>query len=691
MILGKITGKLSTQEFKFHITGKAKKFDYVQVMHGDGQYVLGQIIEIENDHGRSEAFCNVIGFRTKAGTLRPLRVPLEPDTEVLFAEDDFIKETLGLESKPNTAYIGTLEGRDNLKVYLDLNKLLTKHMIILAKSGAGKSFLAGDIIEDLLDNKIPVVIIDPHGEYSTIRYPNPNDSERMAKFEVKPKGYLHHVQEYTPDTKTNPEAKALKLSCRGLTASEVMHLLPAKLTNSQKGTLYSALKNTGNRVDFNELILDLEASEETSTKWTLINILEYVKSLNLFSDNPTLPGELVVGNKISIINLKGIAPEVQEVVVYKIVSDLFTERKKGNIPPFFLLVEEAHNFAPERSFGETKASAVLRQIASEGRKFGLGLGIVSQRASRVEKSVISQASTQFILKVTNPNDLKAISSSVEGITHETEKEIRNIPVGTALVTGIVDVPLFVNIRPRRSKHGGEAVKIFNDEDDKEYEEEAEEDKSKPDTDFVKERKRFEEAKGEMVLVIPPKLSKKDIELMSEEPVKVKTVLVPCVIVSCNQGEDDFNILIDLNSGEILTDIESRKGVSLKGMQLEDISPQQSKVFQMALKLKGFKPAELFAMSGVQFSELYDLVTILTKKGYFLKDGDTYSLNEKFVPLSNLSKFACYEKPDFHRMETDSQLPRKFDLSKIKEFISKFTEIRDIRECFLAIHEISPRN
>ncbi|MFH1229446.1 MAG: ATP-binding protein, partial [Candidatus Aenigmatarchaeota archaeon] len=467
--------------------------------------------------------------------------------------------------------------------------------------------------------------------------------------------------------------------------------LPAKLTNSQKGTLYSALKNVGNQVDFNELILNLEASEETSTKWTLINILEYVKSLNLFSDNPTLPGELVLGNKLSIINLKGIAPEVQEVVVYKIVSDLFTERKKGNIPPFFMLVEEAHNFAPERSFGETKASAVLRQIASEGRKFGLGMGIVSQRPSRVDKSLLSQASTQFILKVTNPNDLKAISSSVEGITHETEKEIRNIPVGTALVTGIVDVPLFVNIRPRRSKHGGEAVKIFNEEDDyEEDEEEAQVDKFKPGTDFAKEKKRFEEAKGEMILVIPPKLSTKDIELMSEDPVKVKTILVPCVIVSCNQGEDDFNILIDLNLGEILTDTENRKGVSLKGMQLEDISPQQSKVFQMALKLKRFKPAELFAMSGVQFSELYDLVTILTKKGYFLKEGDSYSLNEKFVPLSNLSKFACYEKPDFHRMETDSQLPKKFDLAKIKEFLSKFTDIKDIKECFMAVHEISPK-
>ena len=80
---------------------------------------------------------------------------------------------------------------------------------------------------------------------------------------------------------------------------------------------------------------------------------------------------------------------------------------------------------------------------SEGRKFGLGVCLISQRPSRVEKNALSQVNTQIILKVTNPNDVKSISSSVEGITSETEKEIKNIPIGTALVTGVVDTPIFV--------------------------------------------------------------------------------------------------------------------------------------------------------------------------------------------------------------------------------------------------------
>jgi len=63
-----------------------------------------------------------------------------------------------------------------------------------------------------------------------------------------------------------------------------------------------------------------------------------------------------------------------------------------------MVIEEAHNYCPERNFGEKKSSKILRTIASEGRKFGLGLCVVSQRPARLDKSVLSQCSTQIIMK-----------------------------------------------------------------------------------------------------------------------------------------------------------------------------------------------------------------------------------------------------------------------------------------------------
>src|SRR5881275_3672792 len=108
---------------------------------------------------------------------------------------------------------------------------------------------------------------------------------------------------------------------------------------------------------------------------------------------------------------------------------MFELRKLGRIPPMMLVVEEAHNFCPQ--VGQVASSKVFRTLASEGRKFGLGLVIITQRPAKVDKNVLSQCNTQLILKVTNPNDLKALASSVEGLTSESEDEIQRLPVGVA--------------------------------------------------------------------------------------------------------------------------------------------------------------------------------------------------------------------------------------------------------------------
>jgi hypothetical protein len=105
---------------------------------------------------------------------------------------------------------------------------------------------------------------------------------------------------------------------------------------------------------------------------------------------------------------------------------------------------------------------VLRTIASEGRKFGLGLCVVSQRPAKIDKNVLSQCATQIILKVTNPNDLKAISQSIEGLTHGMEDNIQRLAIGSAILSGgNVTTPIIIDVRVRETKHGGESVTIVS--------------------------------------------------------------------------------------------------------------------------------------------------------------------------------------------------------------------------------------
>ncbi len=161
--------------------------------------------------------------------------------------------------------------------------------------------------------------------------------------------------------------------------------------------------------------------------------------------------------------MTGVPPDLQGMIVAKLLSDLFEARKRGRVNPGMVVVEEAHNYIPERGSGRAASTPVIRTIAAEGRKFGLGLLVISQRPARVDKNVISQCNTQIILRVTNPNDLRALSKGIEGMSSELEEEIKRLPPGTAmLVGGDIEHPVTVKVRPRKSRHGGVSTPIVGD-------------------------------------------------------------------------------------------------------------------------------------------------------------------------------------------------------------------------------------
>ncbi|MEM4756014.1 MAG: ATP-binding protein, partial [Candidatus Woesearchaeota archaeon] len=456
MIVGKIIGKVTTQAFSFYVEAGVKKFDFVQVFHKTyDTFILCQITEIEKSIDGTLAFCRVLGYRDGTGSLKQIRVPFDLHSEVLVAEDQLIASIFHYSNQG--AYLGKLEGKE-IPIFLDLNKLLTKHVAVLAKSGAGKSYTVGVLLEEILEKGIPLLIIDPHGEYSTLKEKNPKDQIRMKLFGIEPKSYREKIKEYgnPPFAK---EGAPIVLKDQ-FTPLELEQLLPTKLTSAQQGLLFS-VSHRQQTISLQEVINALEA-EESNAKWPLISTLQYLVNLQYFF--PGIDYRMYIRpHHASIINLKGIAPEIQEIIVFKLLHDLFELRKKGIVPPFFTVIEEAHNFCPERSYGEKRSSKIIRTIASEGRKFGLGLCVVSQRPARVEKSVLSQCTTQIIMNVTNPNDVKAIMQAVEGLTAESGDEIKNLPIGTALLAGVVDIPLLVTIRPRRTLHGGETVALFTDE------------------------------------------------------------------------------------------------------------------------------------------------------------------------------------------------------------------------------------
>ncbi|UCE45388.1 MAG: ATP-binding protein [Methanobacteriota archaeon] len=476
--VGVIYGNVGTLRFNMVITAPLEKMEFVQVRHKIHGFVLGQVSEIERKtnlttdgvksmrHGapveieeKEIATVSIVGYRDDRNLLQAPRTPLLAGEEVYRAQEELIKDVVGIKEHTDTgAYVGLLSGHD-VRVELDINLLVQKHVCILSKTGGGKSYCSGALIEEFMKQKVTVCVIDPHGEYSSMRKKG-SIKKTHRDFHIKPRGYADKILEFATDTNLNKHAHPLKFTLHNLDARDILGLTNTKNVRSYLTMLRRAidtLRDTKENFSIADIIAVLEANNEQSSG-ALITELEYLNEIEVFAEQGTKIDELIQKGKTTIINLRGTPPDMQELIVNRIGNALFELRKVGKIPPMMLVVEEAHNFCPQQ--GQVACSKVFRTVASEGRKFGLGLLVISQRPAKVDKNVLSQCNTQIILKVNNPNDIKAIASSIEGLTEGMEEEIQRLPIGTAIVTGGgVSMPLFVDIRPRESQHGGESVEI----------------------------------------------------------------------------------------------------------------------------------------------------------------------------------------------------------------------------------------
>ncbi|MCK4718064.1 MAG: ATP-binding protein [Thermoplasmata archaeon] len=476
--VGIIYGNVGTAAFEVSVTSTLEKMAYIQVRHESCGWVLGQAdsltrktnLSIEKAKRLSTgekvdfeelitASINVIGYRDNRGLLQTPRTPFRAGESVYQASDSLIKDVVGLDDDVKKgAYIGLLNGHE-IPVYLDINTLVQKHVSVLAKTGGGKSYVTGDIIEELLKHKVTTMILDAHGEYATLTKAG-KKATGSERFGVEPKGYGDQVLLFSPNPKFNPGSKSLQFTLKNMSARELLELANLKNPKAYVSPLRNALELLrANRDNYSlrDIIKVLEADEEANVA-TLVGALVYLQDTNIFRGQGTKISELIEEGKTTVIGLKGTPPDIQQLVVERLSSALFELRKKGKVPPMMLVVEEAHNYCPQQ--GQVASSAIFRTIASEGRKFGLGLTIITQRPAKVDKNVLSQCNTQIILKVTTPHDLKAITSSSEGLSSGMEEEIQRLPIGVAIITGGgLGMPLFVDVRPRETMHGGESVKV----------------------------------------------------------------------------------------------------------------------------------------------------------------------------------------------------------------------------------------
>jgi len=223
-------------------------------------------------------------------------------------------------------------------------------------------------------------------------------------------------------------------------------------------------KNKKPQYTLNDIIEEIEneADGNKSTKQALIGWLSDLERLTLFGaqENPIL-NKVVDKQQITIFNFQNeISIRKKQIIVDYICYRLFDLRRTNKIPPFLLIVEEAHQFCPEAAHNKAISKPIIETIAREGRKFMACLCLISQRPKKLSTTALSQCNSKLILNIKNPYDLKHLMDSSEAITKEYANMISSLGVGEMLLMGnVVNYPVFIDIRERNFKANSEEISL----------------------------------------------------------------------------------------------------------------------------------------------------------------------------------------------------------------------------------------
>ncbi len=408
-------------------------------------------------------------------------IPPQSGKQIFLADDQMLTEVLSRkqDKQLGSATVGSLLTRPpgSVPIVLSVKDLVSTHLGIIASTGAGKSYLASVIIEELMQphNKACVLIIDPHGEYATL-----DQIANTPQFEEpshgRGRGYRAEVRIYRPEE--------VKVRISSLNMGDMRQLLP-EMTEKQQYLLSRALRKVRETkrgipwsvADLKQAIKavarqkndeESEGADDSSTVHALTwRIEQRFEHSFTFDDTQHLDlPEIFKPGQCTVLQLNEIDERDQQVVVATLLRRLNqarmdTERGKVHsgesyLPyPVFVLLEEAHHFAPSGT--EVVSTAILKQVLAEGRKFGIGIGLISQRPGKLDADVLSQCQTQCIMRIVNEIDQKSVAAAIEGVGRDLLNNLPALSKGQVIVAGAaVNTPVICRVRQRYTQHGGES-------------------------------------------------------------------------------------------------------------------------------------------------------------------------------------------------------------------------------------------
>jgi hypothetical protein len=345
-----------------------------------------------------------------------------PGGKVFPVSGDDLKQMFAADERAHIE-IGTVYPTKDVRGALYIDAFLGKHFALLGSTGTGKSTAASLIMHRICDSSPEghIVMIDPHGEYSAAFKTNGElfNVENLAmpywlmNFEEHCEVFVTaHEGERQRDmdilAKCLLQARAKNRASEGLTKLTVDSPIPYALSDlttaitAEMGMLNKA-SDTAPYLRLKTKIDELKADPRYHFMFSGMLIADSMT--NFLSKIFRLPAK---GKPISIVDVSGVPSDITSVVVAVLARMVFDYAiwSRNEVPrPVLLVCEEAHRYVPADKTGSGQAvRKVLERIAKEGRKYGVSLGLITQRPSDLAEGVLSQCGTIIAMRLNNDRD-----------------------------------------------------------------------------------------------------------------------------------------------------------------------------------------------------------------------------------------------------------------------------------------------
>ena len=485
------------------VVARVEQLVPVSMLHREGDVWsaarrLGRLPRVEAlEQGYVVAEASVLGAPGGGGLGEP-GAPPWPGEPVELLEPGELASMLGLEQgSPGVVWFGELLGYRGLGAPLNVDAL-TMHMGVFGETGSGKSYGVGYLLE-LLSSipapggarvALPAFIVDANGDYLDYHEAF-SRGERVGEY-----GFILRLVFPGSPARLKPYTRPLTISLDGFTAREIAEFIVAyrsgglEVNELQVSLLERALRELEGVYGFTELLTEragelFEVIEQLTrgpgavyhpqTGRAARSAVEKLRSdlvevYRVLSRRPSLDERLVeeatrrpgmVILDFSAEGAPGVPLPVKQLVLAYLARLLYRSftgyKTRGEERYAALVIEEAQNYAPNpRSYPVAWSIArdYLALIATQGRKFGISLIVVSQRPSFIDPVILSMLNT-FLVYRSPPDDASYISRAVGGLPQGLRERLTRLPRGHALLAGqanMLGAPVLVRTGRRSRGH-----------------------------------------------------------------------------------------------------------------------------------------------------------------------------------------------------------------------------------------------